>query len=219
MTTHPHRAPAAIRRPRATTRTAAVIALFVALVSGCAAETTKYSGQPADVTDQGYLSGDGTTQTWPVNDRGEVVTLTGTDYEGEAIDTSAWLGDVIVLNTWYAGCPPCRKEAPDLVALANDYEDKGVRVLGINRTDAKGTAQAFQREFSVPYPSLEDTDGTAIAELASVVPVQAVPTTVVLDQQGRVAARIVGLAEGSTLRTIVDDVLADTATAPTPTNS
>ncbi len=93
-----------------------------------------------------------------------------------------------------------------------------MRVLGINRTDAKGTAQAFQREFSVPYPSLEDTDGAAIAELAAVVPVQAVPTTVVLDQQGRVAARIVGLAEGSTLRTIVDNVLADLA-APTPTST
>ena len=218
MTTHPDRPTPAGRRRRST-RAAAVAALFVVLVSGCTADTTKTSGQPADVTDQGYLSGDGTTQTWPEADRGEAVTLTGTDYEGEAIDTSAWLGNVIVLNTWYAACPPCRKEAPDLVALANDYEDQGVRVLGINRTDAKGTAQAFQREFSVPYPSIEDTDGAAIAELAAVVPVQAVPTTVVLDQQGRVAARIVGLAEGPTLRTIVDDVLADLAATPTPTNS
>ncbi|WP_246123781.1 TlpA disulfide reductase family protein, partial [Cellulomonas terrae] len=120
-------------------------AVLLALASGCSAEITKESGQPADVADQGYQSGDGTTQTWPVGDRGEAVALNGTDYEGQAIDTSAWLGDVIVLNTWYAACPPCRKEAPDLVSLANDYENKGVRVLGINRTDAKGTAQAFQR--------------------------------------------------------------------------
>ncbi|NUU17009.1 TlpA family protein disulfide reductase [Cellulomonas humilata] len=219
MSTHPDRPTAATSRRRATTRAAAVAALLIALAGGCAAETTKTSGQPADVADQGYLSGDGTTQTWPVTDRGEAVTLVGTDYEGQAIDTSAWLGDVIVLNTWYAACPPCRKEAPDLVSLANDYEDQGVRVLGINRTDAKGTAQAFQREFSVPYPSIDDTDGTAIAELATVVPVQAVPTTVVLDRQGRVAARIVGLAEGSTLRTIVEDVIADAQIGPTPTSS
>ncbi len=55
-----------------------------------------------------------------------------------------------MLNTWYAACPPSRKEAPDLASLANDYVDKRVRVLGINRTDAQGTAQAFEREFSVP---------------------------------------------------------------------
>ena len=69
----------------------------------------------------------------------------------------------------------------------------------------------FERTFAVPYPSLADTGGHAIAALQGVVPVQAVPTTVVLDREGRVAARILGLATPSTLRGLVDDILAEGA--------
>ena len=82
-----------------------------------------------------------------------------------------------------------------------------MQVLGINRTDDAGTAQAFERQFSVPYPSLADTDGTAIAALQGTVPVNAVPTTIVLDRSGKVAGRILGLADPSTLRSMVDGLL------------
>ena len=116
-----------------------------------------------------------------------------------------WRGDVVVLNTWYANCPPCRAEAPDLAALSADYAADGVQLLGINRTDDAGTAQAFERQFEVPYPSLDDADGAAIAALQGTVPVNAVPTTVVLDREGKVAGRILGLADPSTLRSMVDD--------------
>jgi len=126
---------------------------------------------------------------------------------------TAWRGDLVVLNSWYAACPPCRAEAPDLVAFANDYAARGVHVLGINGTDDVGAAQAFERTFTIPYPSLADTGGHAIAALQGAVPVQAVPTTVVLDREGRVAARILGLADPSTLRGLVDDVLAESAAA------
>ncbi|WNB86981.1 TlpA disulfide reductase family protein [Cellulomonas sp. ATA003] len=165
-----------------------------------------------DVIGQGYQSGDGSTRTWPVADRGQPVTLSGTDFAGGAVDIEEWRGDVVVLNTWYAACPPCRAEAPDLVDLANDYADDGVHLLGINGTDDAGAAQAYERTFSVPYPSIADTDGSAIADLQGAVPVQAVPTTIVLDREGRVAARILGLAEGSTLRALVDDALAEPGT-------
>jgi hypothetical protein len=99
------------------------------------------------------------------------------------------------------------------VALATDYADDGVHLLGLNGTDDAGTAQAFERTFEVPYPSIADTDGSAIAALQGAVPLQAVPTTVVLDREGRVAARVLGLADGSTLRAMVDDVLAEPAPA------
>ncbi|MDF2847166.1 MAG: TlpA family protein disulfide reductase, partial [Oerskovia sp.] len=166
---------------------------------------------PDDVVGQGYVSGDGSVKTWDVSDRDEPVVLTGTDYEGGAVDTSQWLGDVVVINTWYASCAPCRAEAPDLVALANDRAAEGVHLLGINSTDDAGAALAFERTFEVPYPSIEDTRGEAIATLEGSVPLQAVPTTVVLDREGRVAARIIGRAEGSTLGALVDDLLAESA--------
>ena len=185
--------------------TAGVVVAATLGLAACAQD----SGATTDVVGQGYVSGDGSVRTWDAGERGDVVALTGTDYEGEQVDTGAWLGDVVVLNTWYAACPPCRAEAPDLVDLANDYADQGVHVLGLNGTDAAGAAEAFQRQFEVPYPSIDDTDGAAVAALQGVVPVNAVPTTVLLDRDGKVAARILGLAEGSTLRALVDDLLAE----------
>jgi peroxiredoxin len=200
------------RRPRSSslsTRGAAVVAA-VALAAGlsaCAPSVT--GGWTEGGTQTGYVSGDSSVTIWEPEDRRGPVAVTGTSYAGEEIDVTAWQGDVVVLNTWYAACPPCRAEAPDLVELAEDYADRGVRLLGINSTDAAGAAQAFERTFSVPYPSLQDTDGSAVAALQGIVPVQAVPTTVVLDREGKVYARVLGLVQRSTLRALVDDALAE----------
>nr|WP_249669348.1 TlpA disulfide reductase family protein [Cellulomonas hominis] len=162
-----------------------------------------------DVADQGYVSGDGSFTQWAADDRQGPVEVAGTDFAGQAVDVADWRGDVVVLNTWYAACPPCRDEAPDLVDIANEYADAGVHLLGINGVDDAGAAESFQRTFDVPYPSIDDRDKQAVAALQGVVPIQATPTTVVLDREGKVAARIVGLAEGSTLRALVDEVLAE----------
>ncbi len=190
---------------------AAVVGVVLALAAcgGGGDGTGNGTNGPADVVDQGYQSGDGSVSTWPPADRTDAVELSGTDFAGDTQDVASWRGDVVVLNTWYAACPPCRKEAPDLAAFATDYAAQGVHVLGINGVDDAGAAEAFQRTFEVPYPSIADTDKQAVAALQGVVPVQATPTTVVLDRQGRVAARVVGTVDGSTLRALVDDVLAE----------
>ncbi|WP_456787571.1 TlpA family protein disulfide reductase [Cellulomonas sp. P5_C5] len=190
-------------------------ALAVLLLAGCSPDST--STTPDDVEGQNYQSGDGTTRQWAPDERTGPLELSGTDFAGAAQDVADWRGDVVVLNTWYANCPPCRAEAPDLAALSTDYAADGVQVLGINRTDDAGTAQAFERQFEVPYPSLADTDGAAIAALQGTVPVNAVPTTVVLDRDGKVAARVLGLADPSTLRSIVDELLSEeTSGQPSP---
>lgn len=178
------------------------------LLAACGGAGTGSAGTD-DVADQGYVSGDGSFTQWAVADRKGPVEVAGTDFAGGAVDVADWRGDVVVLNTWYAECPPCRAEAPDLVALATDYADQGVHVLGINGVDDAGAAESFQRTFEVPYPSIDDRDKQAVAALQGIVPIQATPTTVVLDRDGKVAARIVGLAEGSTLRALVDEVLAE----------
>ena len=162
-----------------------------------------------DVVGQGFVSGDGSVQQWEPDERGDAVVVEGTSFEGDEVSTADWSGDVVVLNTWYAGCAPCRAEAPDLVALAEDRADEGVHLLGINTEDDAGTALAFQRTFDVGYPSIEDRSGQVVAGLSGVVPLQAVPSTVVLDGEGRVAARVVGQGGGSTLDGMVDDVLSE----------
>ena len=186
-------------------RLPAALAVVALLLAGCSPS----SNDDSDVVQQGYQSGDGTTRTWVVDDREGPLELSGTDYEGATQDVSDWRGDVVVLNTWYANCPPCRAEAPDLAAVATDYADQGVHVLGINHTDAAGTAQAFQTTFGVPYPSIDDAEGTATAALEGVVPINAVPTTVLLDRNGMVAGRVLGVVDPSTLRSMIDELVAE----------
>lgn len=189
-------------------RAAIVVAALVGLlaVGGCSASSG--SNQNADVGSAGYVSGDGSVTTWAVGDRGKPVELAGTDFSGAPVDLATHRGQVVVINTWYAACPPCRAEAPDLVRLATDDAAKGVTVIGLNGTDDAGAAQAFERTFAVRYPSIDDRDGRAVAALQGVVPISAVPTTVLLDRDGRVAARILGRADASTLRSLVDDLVA-----------
>ncbi len=149
----------------------------------------------------GYVSGDGTVTEWAVGERGEPVELTGTSFEDEPVDVADFRGQAVLLNTWYAACPPCRAEAPDLVA-ADERDD--VQVIGINSRDDAATALAFDRTFSVGYPSIDDGDGKATAQLQGLVSINAVPTSLILDAEGRVAARIVGSVEPSTLTALLD---------------
>ncbi|WP_454852362.1 TlpA family protein disulfide reductase [Promicromonospora soli] len=190
----------------------AFAAVLAVVLAGCAAQ----SGA-AQVVGQGYVSGDGSVRTWEPGDRDGPVRVVGTDFDGKEIDTDDWAADALVLNTWYAACPPCRAEAPDLVDLAGQLEAEGVRFLGINTEDEAPTAKAFERTFDAPYPSIEDHSGRVVADLNGIVPLQAVPTTVVVDGDGMVAARVIGQVERSTLETLVEDVLAeDAGSADTP---
>lgn len=204
--THPRARSA--RRSRVTA--GLVLGVSAALVvTGCSPDG---GGQePETVVNQGYQSGDGSVRVWAVDERDEAVVLAGEDFAGEPVDTSDWLGDVVVVNTWYAACPPCRAEAPDLGEVARERAADGVHLVGLNRTDDAGAAQAFERTYDVPYPSIADATGEVTAALQGVVPVKATPTTVVLDREGRVAARILGRTEASTLNAIVTDVLAEDA--------
>ena len=168
---------------------------------------------PADAaaaaSDAGYVAGDGTFATWAPAQRAEPVSLVGTTYAGEELDLADWRGDVVVVNFWYAACPPCRAEAPDLKDVYTDYTTRGVKMLGINPRDDGGTAQAFERTFEVPYPSLHDQEARGVAAFEGLVPLQAMPSTVVLDRQGRVAARILGQVDPTILRGLIDDTLAE----------
>ncbi len=186
----------------------AVVALAGLLLTSCAADSGNTN--PNDVADQGYQSGDGSLRTWAADDRGEAVVLSGTDFTGAPISSTDFADDVVVLNTWFAACPPCRAEAPDLLTVATERADDGVQFIGINGTDDAGAALAFEREHGITWPSIADTTGSVVASLQKVVPVQAVPTTVVLDRQGRVAARVLGQVDATTLDGLIDDVLAET---------
>ncbi|GAB3654210.1 TlpA disulfide reductase family protein [Zhihengliuella somnathii] len=165
----------------------------------------------SSVSNQNYVAGDGSVEIYTEADRGEPVEVTGTFYNGEALDSADWDGDVVVLNFWYAACAPCRIEAPHLVKLAEEFADQGVSFYGVNVRDDEATAAAFERTFDIPYPSAPDKDGAILLALSQHVNPQAVPTTLVIDRQGRVAARILGVAEEATLRGLIEDRLGEAA--------
>ena len=118
----------------------------------------------------------------------------------------------MVVNFWYAACAPCRAEAGDLEEIYQEYQEQGVDFLGVNVRDSAETASAFMRTFSVSYPSVIDTEsdtGGVLLDFSGYVAANTVPTTIVLDSQGRVSARISGSIEPSTLRSLIDTVVGE----------
>lgn len=205
----PATSPAIGCRPRAVSRRAllgATLALpaSVALAACGDSDTSdRYQG------DAGYVSGDGVTTEIPPADRGEPIEFSGTTFDGEEFSTADTRGSVLVINVWYASCPPCRKEAPDLQAIHEQTEPDGVQFVGVNVRDTAGPAQAFEKTYSITYPSLPDADAQIMYALRGQVAPNAVPSTLVLDHEGRVAARISGAIDPSVLRTMIDSVLAE----------
>jgi thiol-disulfide isomerase/thioredoxin len=198
----------AIARPRASAL-ALVAALAVGL-TGCTANDS-LAQLYREGTGQGFISGDGAYTVIASDDRGAPVEFSGTVENGDVVSSDDYRGNVLVVNFWYAGCPPCRLEAADLEALAQRFASDGVSFLGVNIYDQAPTALSFANEFGVTYPSILDVnDGSVRLAFAGRVAPNAVPTTLVLDQQGRVAARISGLlTEPSVLRSMITDVLAE----------
>lgn len=182
------------------------------VVSGCApTEGDRLADEFRSGTGQGYISGDGAYTIVAPEDRQDPVSFEGVLDTGESFDTDDFAGQVYVVNFWYASCPPCRVEAPDLQALNEEFAAQGVPFLGINIRDQAAQSLAFAEEYGISFPSIIDIDsGAARVAFAGQVAPNAVPTTLVVDAQGRVAARISGLlSEPSTLRAMITDTLAE----------
>lgn len=145
---------------------------------------------------------------YPQDQRVGAPTLEGTTLNGEPLALSALAGKIVVINIWASWCAPCRAETPDLVRLAHEDDQRGVRFVGIDTRDHPAAARAFVRTFQVPYPSIEDADGQVLLALRGVVPTSVLPSTIVIDRHGGVAARIIGPITYTSLKGIIGDELA-----------
>jgi thiol-disulfide isomerase/thioredoxin len=196
-------------------RLAAPVALLAALaLAGCTQEADHLIGQYESGTDAGYVSGDGRVVQPPASEREAAIAFGGTLDTGERFDSADAAGSVVVLNFWYATCPPCREEAPDLAELHARFADEDVVMLGVNVSDTADVALGFEQKFGIDYPSIVDVDDNAVqlAFAGSKLAPNSVPTTLVLDRQGRVAARFSGLIESpSVVADIVEQLLAEQA--------
>ena len=173
-----------------------MLATAAAGLAACSTESSDLANQNKEGSGKGYVAGDGSVSEYAPEDRGEAVEFTGTTFNGTDIDAATYAeGDVLVLNFWYAACSPRRVEAPALKAVADEFKNKGVTFLGINVRDERAAAEAFDKTFKIPYESVCDLDGGVLLALSQYVPPQAVPTTLVLDPNRRVSARVLGVVE------------------------
>ena len=119
-------------------------------------------------------------------------------------------GHVVVLNAWASYCEPCRTESPALARVAQQTAALDVRFVGIDEQDRAEPARAFAASAGATYPELVDADGALLGSLR-LVPPSAVPSTLVLDRSGRVAARVIGAVDAATLDSLVRALAAEQA--------
>jgi thiol-disulfide isomerase/thioredoxin len=191
-------------RPRRRTRPLLLLVAVVvaAALAGCSSAVGD-SGAP----DKGYISGDGTVTITPADERDVPTSFSGKTLDGAPFDVADHLGDVVVVNFWASWCPPCIKEAPSLQRVWSDYKVHGVQFVGVDVGDNRAAALAHERRFGVTYPSVEDPAGRVLLAFRGTLTPASRPSTLILDRDGRVAARVLGRVDATTLRDLIDDAL------------
>ena len=161
-----------------------------------------------------WITGAGLIDEIAPADRGKVVEAEGEDLDGNPLDLADYRGKVVVLNVWASWCPPCRAEMPTVVGLSESLDPQTAVVVGINtRQSGSGglpAAQAFAAKADIPFPSFYDPSGAVPLALSDKLGPYSLPSTIVLDRQGRVAAIVLGEIPGEvSMRDVIDDVVAE----------
>ncbi|MFI5758271.1 TlpA family protein disulfide reductase [Streptomyces sp. NPDC051569] len=183
---------------------AVVAALTLAACSG--------GGKSGGGGDTNFVTNTGGISSLAKADRQDINDIAGETLEGGKLDVAALKGKIVVLNVWGSWCGPCRAEAPHFAAVAKETEAKGVVFVGINTRDAsKGAALAFEKDFGIGYPSLYDPAGKLILRgfPKGTLNPQAIPSTIVLDRDGKIAARSLMALDDEKLRTMIDPLIAE----------
>lgn len=179
----------------------AIIGSLSLALTGCSSNDS-LANQYRAGDNKNYIAGDGTVTEFSKENRKAAVAWSGTTVTGETISSKDLAGVVVVMNFWFAACAPCRAEAPDLVALQN--ENKDVQFIGVNVRDSAVTANAFERNFKITWPSIIDSNsGSVLLAFTGIVTPQAVPTTLVIGKDGKVSARVLGKIDKSILGTLI----------------
>ncbi len=170
--------------------------LALLLLTGC-------SNGGASQAEESFISGDGAVTYIKQSNRLLApkisgMTLLGTNYKFDG-------GKVAVVNVWASWCSPCRAEEPALSALAKKYTE--VEFIGILTRDNPVNAEAFVRKREIPYPTL--IDDSILVGFRKSLPANAIPSTVLIDKTGKVAARISGAITVSSLTDLIEKVSAE----------
>lgn len=187
------------------------VVFAVTLAAGLAACTNDpLAEQYREGDNKGFIAASGVRYVEiPEDERTEPIEFEGVLDSGGTVTEADYAGDVVVVNFWYAACAPCRVEAAELDEAQAALEGEAVSFLGVNLYDGAEASRAFAETYGIDYPSaLATADGSIKLAFAGQTPLNAVPSTLVLDSRGRVAVRIIGqLEDASILETLVRETL------------
>jgi len=198
---------AAVPLPRRAAAGALVAAAVVLGAAACGAGAT--AQDTAVGNGSSFVTGSYGTTVFQPGARPKAPAVAGTTLTGSKFKLSTDSGSVVVMNFWGSWCTPCREEAPALGSLARHFAGTGVRFIGVDIRDDPASAEAFIRTFRIGYPSLNDPNDLIALDFSGTVPPAGIPTTLVIDRSGRIAARIVGQASYSGLKALIKDVKAE----------
>ena len=177
-------APKLVRR-RALAVAVAGLAATAAL-AGCGSDSGSSNG-----AETGFVNVQTGISQFSAAQRQAMPALSGTTLQGKSLSVS-YTGHVTVVNVWGSWCTPCREEAPDFAEAYQKFGSKGVDFVGINTRDDNAAALAYDAQFGIDFPSLQDPDETLVLALKQVIPATSVPSTVIVDSSGKVAVRALG---------------------------
>ncbi|MFI5963068.1 TlpA family protein disulfide reductase [Streptomyces asoensis] len=194
-----------IRSRRDALTTAAGAAAAALLLSACTSGGTSGGG------DTNFVMGKDGISTVEQGKRDAVPDLSGKTVAGGRLDLKSYRGKIVVLNVWGSWCSPCRAEAPNFQKVSTDLKDRGVQFVGINTLDTSNdNALAFEKQQGVTYPSLSDPKGKLLLRFKKgTLSLQAIPSTLVIDREGKIAARSLAALSEEKLRKMIDPVLAE----------
>lgn len=139
-----------------------------------------------------------------VDNRDAAPEISGKTLEGDPIALSDLLGQVVIFNTWASWCGPCEDELPILIDVGEKYLRDGVVLLGLNVEDQPSDARTFAKKLNIKFLSIVDPDAKLLASLPGVPP-RALPSTLIIDRNGNVGARIVGPVKAGVIDEILDE--------------
>ncbi|MBB3677992.1 TlpA family protein disulfide reductase [Modestobacter versicolor] len=188
-------------------RSAALVVALAGLLAGCSSG----EGQAVDVNNGGefrFVQGTPAGEVIPADERQSAPEFSGTLLSGEEFSSTELAGDVAVLNFWGSWCAPCRVETPEFQELYTEVADEGAQFLGLNVKDQEQLATSFLETKGITFPSLYDPKGQVALAFRDY-PANAIPSTIVLDRQGRVAAVYTAAVLQDDLRTTLTQLLGE----------
>ncbi|MEU0334024.1 TlpA disulfide reductase family protein [Streptomyces sp. NPDC006193] len=193
------------------TRSRAVLLSAVAAVAALTLSACGEGGTSGSGGDTHFITGRNGIDTVPAGKRAAAPDLSGKTIDGKTLDVADYRGKVVVLNVWGSWCGPCREEAKYFAKVSKAYAGKGVQFVGINTRDSSTTpAIAFEKDHGVEYPSLYDPTGKLMLRFRKgTLNPQLIPSTLVIDRHGRVAARALEALDDTALLKMLQPVLAE----------